>query len=414
MKKVLKFALISAMALGAITGCKDKDTEPTEEITGLTVNPPVVKDRNETVEATKLVYEDKVEITGVLDKKIGDKTEKVEVKKEATLKSEASWSATTTINSALAGETAVKATITASATGLTFDFGSFKIADAVKFTNPKYTFTESGKSAEMPLFGFNAGETSANAVVETKTVAEGGKNYTVTTVAQPFKIKHADGTLSKECSIKFERKDEITGPTLVGYEEYKSKFNATLFYQPGAYDYDCDINYTILRNYNIGAPEEVNITRRHLTTFSDLSAGDRAMWGSNTWDLKNPKITFLEKKSEGNPKLKDKITAQKVYVDYNVVFENSESGIESLTDGVEFVVRLTYFEHSYADGGLPELKLGEAPAIEFEKVTFKDKRATSIDGIPVEQAAGVFSFTIRYGGLELLGKVYLRYVHVRR
>ncbi len=120
------------------------------------------------------------------------------------IKSDASWAAIAVIIPWFSGEMTMRPVITNSKSGLTFDYGAFKVVDAVSFTC-------SMSISDTPFYGFIQGIPIDDASFSTNIVVENGKNYVVPTVTQKFILLHTNGCDSDEQTIVFKCKNEISG-----------------------------------------------------------------------------------------------------------------------------------------------------------------------------------------------------------
>jgi hypothetical protein len=247
--------------------------KPSSSLETISITAPAVKDANRTItdKAGEFSYSDKADATVKMTFRNAEPAAK-DSAIVIDLVSKAAWSVTPITISALTGEIVqARITTTANNAGLTFDFGAFKLENVVKFTNPSYTFTEGGKSAQLPFYGFNEGDNAGmEPVVVITSATEGGKVYKVITITQAFKLKHSDGTLSKEVSLSAVYKEEVTKRgNLVKSEQlsWTSTYYETDEWGNGYYE----CSYNIRMQFESMTKDTPYVTRLYLL-FSDQSS----------------------------------------------------------------------------------------------------------------------------------------------
>jgi hypothetical protein len=104
---------------------------------------------------------------------------------------------------------------------ITVKYGALEAADFFTVANTAFQVTRSGRTAEMPFFGFSKVETAGNATNAVTYAIEGDKSYEVNTLTQTFKFTHSDGTTKDVDIVVMEARKDMTGVErqLVDYEE---------------------------------------------------------------------------------------------------------------------------------------------------------------------------------------------------
>ena len=263
--KTKKYVMILAAAVLLAACGKDEpknDPDPSKPFVGLesiTITAPTVKDANRTIvdKAGEFSYADKADATVKMTFKNAEPKDSAIV---IPLTSKITWPATSA-PVALTGEPVLTPTVSGT-DKITIKYGTLEFKDFLTVTNTAFKLTRSGKSADMPFFGFTKVEAVGDATNEVTYATEGGKNYQISTLTQKFKLTHSDETTKEVEAVVLKLKFDVTGvtPKLVRYEEVKEKFFTELtidqIFEMPAVGY----NYTVRRHYDIGAPSD--------TTFS--------------------------------------------------------------------------------------------------------------------------------------------------
>ena len=198
------FMLLGAMTLSAITSCDKKDDpeppKPSTTLESISVTAPTVKEENRTIvdKAGEFSYTDKADATVKMTFKNAEPASK-DSAIVANLTSKVTWP-TTPPQVALTGELVLTPTLTGT-DKITVKYGTLEFKDFLTISNTELKVTRSGKTADMPFFGFNKVEAFGDATSEMTYVTEGDKNYRLNTLTQKFKITHSDGT-TKEIETK--------------------------------------------------------------------------------------------------------------------------------------------------------------------------------------------------------------------
>ncbi|MDR2927345.1 MAG: hypothetical protein LBV41_03975 [Cytophagaceae bacterium] len=264
------FAMAVCVCLVAFLASCDKpddpepDPKPSSSLESISITAPTVKDANRTItdKAGEFSYADKADATVKMTFKNAEPAAK-DSAIVIDLVSKVTW-LTTVTKVALAGDLVLTPTLTGT-DKISVKYGTLEVKDLFTVSNTSFKVTRSGKSADMPFFGFNKVEAIGEATNEVTYVTESGKDYTVNTLTQTFKLSHSDGT-TKEVEVKvLEAKMDITGvtPVLVGYEELKDKFSQTVEIVDPATPMERKVavySYTVRRNYSVGAPSDTTFT----------------------------------------------------------------------------------------------------------------------------------------------------------
>jgi len=341
---VARFTMCALCVSAAVlVSCNNPDdpSNPSATLETISITAPTVTAENRTVvdKAGEFSYADKADATVRMTFKNAEPATK-DSAIVINLASKVTWAATPA-KLALTGDLVLAPTLSG-AEKITLKYGSLEIKDFFTVANTDFKVTRSGKSADMPFFGFNNVEAVGNATNEVSFVTEAGKNYQVNTLTQKFRFTHSDETTKEVEFVVMEARLDITGvtPQLVSVEEISRKVGE---------DFN-SITYVIRHNYNFGNPVDKEIVINYGVTFFGLKI-DNLYFLKKDWTIVNyvPASSEIIRELTNNFDGYSIMYVVKRYM-YKFSFKEDISG-----DISEQTVE--YAEMNYVTGGLPPLKL---------------------------------------------------------
>lgn len=191
-KNVVRFGAIM-MSIAIVAGCgNDDDTKPAAKLETISITAPVarVADRTITDRTGEFAYTDKANATVKMTFANAEPKDSSIVINN--LNSRVTW-LTTPKKFSPSGTLTYTPTLTGT-NKITVRYGALVVTDLFTVTNTAFSVTRSGKSADMPFFGFLKVEAVGDVVYQIVWSNETGITYEVHTLTQKFRLMHSDGT----------------------------------------------------------------------------------------------------------------------------------------------------------------------------------------------------------------------------
>ena len=188
-------AIAACLAVTVMAGCgKDDNKPPAAILETISITEPVARaaDRTITDQAGEFAYTDKANVTVKMTFANAEPKDSAIV---INLTSRVTWN-TTPKKFNVSGDLTTNPKLSGT-DKITVRYGNLEVTDLFTVTNTPFTIKRSGKSAEMPFFGFSNVEAVGNATYKVTWSNSSGTTIEEHSLTQKFRITHSDGT-SKE------------------------------------------------------------------------------------------------------------------------------------------------------------------------------------------------------------------------